>query len=208
MWFYVPSGQVYGNQEWKQKWPSLTTCQLGNLYFLSLWLWDTEIWGPHFKGGIIAFGSHYGLPKWLSDKESPAHAGDVRNVGLISLVREVPLEKGVATHSGIIDLKFSMNSGAWRATVCGVTKSWTWLSTHASLHYSCQLGTLGSSCWGAGRRAKRQHLVEVIRADGPAKAALQRLEVCSALWPAPPLLLESCEHPVFQPVLTCCDDGC
>ena len=49
----------------------------------------------------------------------------VRNVGLISLVWEVPLEKGVATHPGITDLKFSMNTGAWRDTVCEVTKSWT-----------------------------------------------------------------------------------
>ena len=139
-------------------------------------------------------------------KNPPANAGDVRNVGLISLVREVPLEKGVATHPGITDLKFSMNTGAWRATVCEVTKSWTWLSTHATLHYSCQPGTLGSSCWGASRWERHQHLVEVIRADRPAKAALQRLEIWSALWPAPPLLLESCEHPVVQPVLTCCDD--
>ena len=34
-------------------------------------------------------------------------------MGLISLVREVPLEKGVATRVGIIDLKFSMNTGGY-----------------------------------------------------------------------------------------------
>ena len=26
-----------------------------------------------------------------------------------------------------------MNRGAWRATVCGITKSWTWLSTHTCM---------------------------------------------------------------------------
>ena len=36
-----------------------------------------------------------------------------------------PLEKGMATHSGILAWKIPMNRGAWRATVHGVAKSQT-----------------------------------------------------------------------------------
>ena len=44
-----------------------------------------------------------------------------------SLGQEDPLEKGVATYSSSC-LGNSMGSGAWRATVPGVAKSWTRLS--------------------------------------------------------------------------------
>ena len=37
-----------------------------------------------------------------------------------------PLEKEMATHSSILAWKNPMDRGAWRATVCGVTKSQTW----------------------------------------------------------------------------------
>lgn len=49
-------------------------------------------------------------------------------------------------------------------------------------------------------------LMGIIRPDHQAKAGLQRFDICSALWLAPLLLLESCEHHVVQPVLNCCDD--
>ena len=42
-----------------------------------------------------------------------------------SLVWEDPLEKGMATHSGILAWRIPMDRGAWRATVHGVTNSWT-----------------------------------------------------------------------------------
>ena len=41
---------------------------------------------------------------------------------------EDPLEKGIATHSGILAWRIPMNRGAWWAAVHGVTKSWTLLS--------------------------------------------------------------------------------
>ena len=37
----------------------------------------------------------------------------------------------MATNSSILPWKFSMDRGSWQATLLGVTKSWTQLSTHA-----------------------------------------------------------------------------
>ena len=45
-----------------------------------------------------------------------------------SLGWEDPLEEGMATHSSILAWRISMGREAWRATVHGVTKSWTQLS--------------------------------------------------------------------------------
>ena len=42
-----------------------------------------------------------------------------------SLGWEDPLEEGMATHSSILAWRTLMDRGAWRATVRGVTKSWT-----------------------------------------------------------------------------------
>ena len=42
-----------------------------------------------------------------------------------SLGWEDHLEKGMATHSNILNLKNSMDRGAYQATVPGVSKSWT-----------------------------------------------------------------------------------
>ena len=40
-----------------------------------------------------------------------------------SLVQEDPLEKGLATHSSILDWKIPWTGGAWQATVHGVAES-------------------------------------------------------------------------------------
>ena len=42
---------------------------------------------------------------------------------------EDPLEEGMANHSSILAWRIPMDRGAWWATVHGVTKSQTWLST-------------------------------------------------------------------------------
>ena len=47
-----------------------------------------------------------------------------------SLGQKNPQEKGMATHASILAWKNPMDRGAYQATVCGVTKSWTQLSTH------------------------------------------------------------------------------
>ena len=44
-----------------------------------------------------------------------------------SLSWEDPLEEGMATHSSILAWRISIETGAWRATVHGASKSWTWL---------------------------------------------------------------------------------
>ena len=38
---------------------------------------------------------------------------------------EDPLEEGMATHSSILAWRIPMDRGAWRATIHGVTHSWT-----------------------------------------------------------------------------------
>ena len=47
-----------------------------------------------------------------------------------SLDKEDPLAYEMATHSTILCLENPMDRGAWQATIHGVTKSWTQLSTH------------------------------------------------------------------------------
>ena len=42
-----------------------------------------------------------------------------------SLGWEDLLEKGLATHSSVLAWRIPMDTGAWQATVHGVTKSWT-----------------------------------------------------------------------------------
>ena len=47
-----------------------------------------------------------------------------QETGVQSLTLEDPLEKGMATHSGILEcLENSIDRGAWRATVRGVAKT-------------------------------------------------------------------------------------
>ena len=52
----------------------------------------------------------------------------VQETQVQSLSQEDPLEKGMATHSGILAWRITMDRGAWRATVYGVTKSRTQLT--------------------------------------------------------------------------------
>ena len=53
----------------------------------------------------------YGLPKWLSSKESASKAG---NTGLI-LGGKDPLEEGKATHSSILSWRsLARDRGAWQ----------------------------------------------------------------------------------------------
>ena len=74
------------------------------------------------------------LPNWASQlvlvvKNPPASAGDTRDVGSIPGLRRSP---GVGNDNPLqySCLKNLMGRGTWRATVHGVSKSQTWLSTH------------------------------------------------------------------------------
>ena len=57
----------------------------------------------------------------------------MRETCVLSLSREDPLEKEMATHSSILAWRIPMDGGAWWATVHGVAKSWTQLSDFISL---------------------------------------------------------------------------
>ena len=49
----------------------------------------------------------------------------VQEAWVQSLGWEDPPEEGIATHSSILAWRIPMDTGAWQATVHGVTKSWT-----------------------------------------------------------------------------------
>ena len=51
----------------------------------------------------------------------------MRETWIQSLGWEDPLEKGMTTHFSILAWRIPKDRGAWRATVHGVTKSWTHL---------------------------------------------------------------------------------
>ena len=56
-----------------------------------------------------------------------------------------PLEEGMATHSSILAWRVSVNRGAWWATVHGVAKSQTQLSSEAQHSTYMWLGFLGGT---------------------------------------------------------------
>ena len=55
---------------------------------------------------------------------------------VLSLGREYPLEKGMATHSSILAWRIPMDRGAWWATVHGVTESDT-LKRLSTAQHTC-----------------------------------------------------------------------
>ena len=82
------------------------------------------------KNTVLLFALEYttfGLPQWLSNKESTCNAGVTGDLGSIPELRRSP-EEGMATHSSIPAWRIPMDRGAWQATVHGVTKSWPRLS--------------------------------------------------------------------------------
>ena len=66
----------------------------------------------------------YGLPRWLSGKESTANAEDVRDLGSIPVLGR-SLGGGNGNPPQYSCLENSMDRGAWQATVPVVTRSWT-----------------------------------------------------------------------------------
>ena len=65
-----------------------------------------------------------GFPGDSDSKESACNARDLGSI----LGWEEPMEKGMATYSSILAWRISMDRGAWRTPVYGVTKSLTQLS--------------------------------------------------------------------------------
>jgi len=68
---------------------------------------------------LLAIAHLIGLHWGFSSKESICTKQKTR---VLSLGQEVPLEKGMATHSSILTMGNPMDRGAWQATVHGVAK--------------------------------------------------------------------------------------
>jgi len=66
-----------------------------------------------------------GSPVAQTVKNPPA----MRETWVWSLGWEDPLEEGMRTHSSVLAWRIPMDRGVYQATVHGVTKSQTWLST-------------------------------------------------------------------------------
>ena len=85
--------------------------------------------GTAEPGGLLSMGSHRVGHDWnnlaADGKESVCNAGDL---GSIPGSGRSP-EEGQGNPLQYSCLENSMDRGAWWATIHGVTKSWTWLST-------------------------------------------------------------------------------
>ena len=99
------------------------------LGLFNLYKWHNFI--PFYGWGIFYVSLHFwnlncvnGLPYWLSDN-TPANAGDM---DLIPVSGRSPGE-GNGNLLQYSCLENSMGRGAWWATVHGITKSWTRLSS-------------------------------------------------------------------------------
>ena len=68
-------------------------------------------------------------------KNLPANAGDTRDMSLIPGLGRTPGE-GNGNSLQYSCLENSMDRGAWKATVHGVAKGWTQLSTCTHMHFS------------------------------------------------------------------------
>ena len=64
----------------------------------------------------------YGLPWWLSSKDSTCSEGDAGDMGLIPGWGRCP-GGGIGNPLQYSCLENSMDRGTWQATVCGVVKS-------------------------------------------------------------------------------------
>ena len=71
-----------------------------------------------------------GLPGWLRGKNLPANIR-MPEIWVQSLGQEDPLKKETVPPFQYSCLDKPRDRGAWQATVCGVTNSWTWLSDWA-----------------------------------------------------------------------------
>ena len=137
-----------------------------------------------------------GLPGCTSNKESPADAGDIRDVGSVPRPGRC-LGGGHGNPLQYSCLKNPMDRGAWWATVHGVAKSWTRLSTaHTSWYsknrnfsclppvgYSAPLSLCGNEhnlsvkrgCSPSGAVATSQHLTETVWGTTHSKLCAQLL---------------------------------
>ena len=101
-----------------------------NLALISEYLSKIRIWASfilYLIGDVCSSGESILYTLYL-----PANAGDVGDVGSIPGSGRSPGE-GNGNPLQYSCLENSMDRGAWWATVHGVTKSWTWLSTDSRI---------------------------------------------------------------------------
>ena len=72
-------------------------------------------------GGLMVFQFEFGLLRWLSDKECACNAGDMGS----TLYGEDPLEKEMATHSGILAWEIPLTEKNGGLHSMGLQKIWT-----------------------------------------------------------------------------------
>ena len=87
-----------------------------------------------------------GLPSGTVVKNPPVNAGDPRDVSSISDSRRYPRERN-GNPLQCSCLENSMDRAAWRATVCGVLKSWTGGGNGNPLQYSCLENPIDRGAW-------------------------------------------------------------
>ena len=82
-------------------------------------------WSGRSPGEGIGYPLWYSLASVMAQMvKNTCKAGDV---GSVQGWKD-PLEEGMAIHSSILAWRIPMGRGSWRATIHGVTKSWTQLS--------------------------------------------------------------------------------
>ena len=90
------------------------------------------------RGGKLTILKHGGLELYRLDLTPSLHFSAVQETWVQSLSQEDPPGEGHSNPFQSSCLENSMDRGAWRATVYGVTKSWTRLSDEHTLHSSLQ----------------------------------------------------------------------
>ena len=92
-------------------------------------------------------------------KNPPANIGDVRDVGSIPGSGRSP-GRGHGNPLQYFCLKNPMDRGAWWATVHGIAKSWTRLSTHTHTHTTqAVIAEVAGICWVSHGRGLSAHSI-------------------------------------------------
>ena len=106
---------------------------------IQAWIPRGKVWGWDELGDSYI---HYGLPRWLSGKESACHC---RRCGFIPWVWKIPAG-GNGSPLQYSCLENSMDGGTWKAAVHRVWKSWDvteWLITQGEKYTDRQFVAVG-----------------------------------------------------------------
>ena len=78
----------------------------------------------------------HGLPRWHNGKERACQCRRHRKCEFDSCVRKIPWSRKWQNTQAFLPGKFHGQKSLW-ATACGLTRSWTWLTTHSWFHGCC-----------------------------------------------------------------------